>query len=44
MTQEQMKLFYKLLDTKNIWSKNEVRKLLLEVISGIYVSVEEYYK
>jgi len=36
MTKEQLELFYKVLDTKNSWGKNEVRKVLLEIISGVY--------
>jgi len=44
MTQEQMKLFYELLNTKNSWGKNEIRKLLLEVVSGVHTSVEDYFK
>lgn len=35
MTQEQLETFYKLLETKNSWGKNEVKTLLLEVIAGI---------
>lgn len=44
MTPEQMKLFYQILDTKNSWGKNEIRKVLLEVISGIYTSIEDYFE
>lgn len=36
MTKEQLKLFYELLESKNSWGKNVVKKLLLEVIAGIY--------
>lgn len=39
MTQEQLQLFYKILKTKNSWGKNEIKQLLLEVVSGIRVSV-----
>lgn len=35
MSDEQLKLFYEILDTKNSWGKNEVRKLLLEIFAGI---------
>lgn len=35
MTVEQMKLFYQILETKNSWGKNEIRTVLLEVVSGI---------
>jgi len=35
MTEEQLKTFYRLLETKNSWGKNEVKTLLLEVIAGI---------
>lgn len=35
MTVEQLKLFYQILDTKNSWGKNEIRQVLLEVVSGI---------
>lgn len=35
MTQEQLEIFYKTLDTKNSWGKNEVKQMLLEVIAGI---------
>ena len=44
MTQEQLQLFYKLLETKNSWGKNEIKSLLLEVVSGIYTSVEKYFE
>lgn len=39
MTPEQLKLFYTILDTKNSWSKNEIRQVLLEVVSGVRTSV-----
>lgn len=39
MTTEQLKLFYAILETKNSWGKNEVRQLLLEIISGIRTSL-----
>ena len=35
MTKEQLALFYKILDTKNSWGKNEIRQVLLEVVAGI---------
>ena len=35
MTLEQLKLFYLILDTKNSWGKNEIRKVVLEIVSGI---------
>jgi len=35
MTKEQLKLLYKILETKNSWGKNEIKKLLLEIVSGI---------
>ena len=35
MTQEQLKLFYEILESKNSWGKNEIRQLLLEIVSGI---------
>jgi hypothetical protein len=35
MTAEQLKLFYAILETKNSWGKNEIRTVLLEVVSGI---------
>lgn len=35
MTQEHLKTFYAILETKNSWGKNEVKTLLLEVIAGI---------
>lgn len=39
MTTEQLKLFYKILETKNSWGKNEIRQVLLEVVSGIRTEV-----
>lgn len=39
MTQEQLQLFYKILETKNSWGKNEIKQLLLEVVSGIRTEV-----
>lgn len=36
MTEEQLKLFYKVLETKNSWGKNEIRTVLLEIIAGVY--------
>ena len=38
MTQEQLKLFYQVLETKNSWGKNEIKKVLLEIVSGVYQS------
>lgn len=37
MTQEQLKTFYRYLETKNSWGKNEIKQLLLEVVAGIRV-------
>lgn len=39
MTKEQLKLFYEILETKNSWGKNEIKKVLLEVVSGIRTEV-----
>lgn len=39
MSQEQLKLFYDILETKNSWGKNEIKKVLLEVASGIRTEV-----
>ncbi len=39
MTQDQLKLFYQILETKNSWGKNEIKTILLEVCSGIRTSV-----
>ena len=39
LTQEQLDLFYKILDTKNSWGKNEIKTILLEVAAGIRKSV-----
>lgn len=39
MTTNQLQLFYKILETKNSWGKNEIRQVLLEVISGIRTSI-----
>lgn len=39
MTPEQLKLLYQILDTKNSWGKNEIRTVLLEVVSGIRTTV-----
>lgn len=39
MTQEQLQLFYSILETKNSWGKNEIKTLLLEVVSGIRVKI-----
>lgn len=35
MTKEQLETFYKILNTKNSWGKNEIRTVLLEIIAGI---------
>lgn len=40
MTKEQLELFYRILETKNSWGKNEIKTMLLktmllEVIAGI---------
>lgn len=39
MNQDQLKLFYAILETKNSWGKNEIRQVLLEVVSGIRTEV-----
>ena len=39
MTAAQMKLFYEILKTRNSWGKNEVQKVLLEVVAGIRTEV-----
>jgi hypothetical protein len=39
MTTEQLRLFYKILDTKNSWGKNEIKQVLLEVTFGIRTEV-----
>lgn len=39
MTTEQLQLFYKILETKSSWGKNEIRQVLLEVVSGIRTSI-----
>lgn len=39
MTTEQLKLFYQILETKNSWGKNEIRQVLLEVVSGIRTTI-----
>lgn len=36
MTQEQLAKFYEVLNSKNSWGKNEIRQVLLEIISGVY--------
>ncbi len=41
MTQEQLQLFYAVLNIKNSWGKNEVRTLVLEIIAGIRTSVNQ---
>ena len=35
MTPEQLERFYKILETQNSWSKNQIKTVLLEVIAGI---------
>jgi hypothetical protein len=40
MTALQLKLFYAILETKNSWGKNEIRQVLLEVVSGIRTEVK----
>lgn len=37
-TKEQLKLSYEILETKNSWGNNEIRALLLEIVSGIRTS------
>ena len=39
MTQEQLNLFYQILNTKNSWGKNEIRQVLLEIVAGIRTTV-----
>ena len=39
MTNEQLKLFYKILETKNSWGKNEIKTVLLEIASGIRTQI-----
>jgi len=39
MTPDQLKLFYTILETKNSWGKNELKQMLLEVVSGIRTQV-----
>jgi hypothetical protein len=39
MTKEQLQLFYKILETKNSWGKNEIKTLLLEIAAGIRTEV-----
>ena len=39
MTKEQLKLFYEILETKNSWGKNEIKKVLLEVVANVRTSV-----
>jgi len=40
MTPEQLKIFYKLLETKNLWGKNEIKQVILEVITGVWIEPE----
>ena len=35
MTKEQLEIFYKIIETKNSWGKNELKTMLLEVVSGL---------
>lgn len=35
MTKEQLEIFYKILESKNSWGKNEIKTILLEVVAGI---------
>ena len=35
MTKEQLEMFYKILESKNSWGKNEIKTMLLEVIAGL---------
>lgn len=35
MSDDKLKLFYQILESKNSWGKNEIRTLLLEIIAGI---------
>ena len=35
MTKEQLAIFYKILETKNSWDKNELKQMLLEVIAEL---------
>ena len=37
MTTEQLEIFYKILETKNSWGKNEIKTMLLEVIAGLRI-------
>lgn len=39
MNQDQLKLFYAILETKNSWGKNEIRTVLLEIVAGIRTTV-----
>ena len=39
MTQEQLNLFYKILETKNSWGKNEIKTVLLEIAAGIRTAI-----
>ena len=35
MTNEQLEIFYRILETKNSCGKNEIKTMLLEVIAGL---------
>lgn len=39
MTQDQLNLFYRILETKNSWGKNEIKTLLLEICAGIRTTI-----
>lgn len=39
MTQDQLKLFYTILERKYSWGKNEIQQVLLEIITGIRTTV-----
>jgi len=39
MTEEKLRLFYAILETKNSWGKNEIKTILLEVTAGIRTTV-----
>lgn len=42
MTKEQLKLFYEILETQNSWGKNQIKTLLLEIVSGIITDIKDY--
>lgn len=39
MTTQQLKLFYEILETKNSWGKDQIKKILLEIAAGIRIGV-----